>query len=218
MNPPRAILFDFDGVIADTENIHIAAWQRTLAALGWEMSDESCARAVEVDDRAFLAEVFAERAIDGGDVEGWVRRKQELTVALLADSPGVYPGVVELIRAARGRARLAVVSTTCRENIEVVLRTSGLAEAFGVIVGKQDVRAVKPEPECYRLALQRLDVPPGEAVALEDSATGLAAARAAGLRALAVGHRQPRGDWVGTSEFVADLRKTPAVLARLGLE
>ncbi|MBV8266223.1 MAG: HAD family phosphatase, partial [Planctomycetaceae bacterium] len=45
MNPPRAILFDFDGVIADTENIHIAAWQRTLAALGWEMSDESCARA-----------------------------------------------------------------------------------------------------------------------------------------------------------------------------
>ena len=70
--PTRAVLFVFDGVIADTENIHIAAWQRTLARLGWEVPDEICARAVEVDDRIFLTDLFAQRKIQEGDVDGWV--------------------------------------------------------------------------------------------------------------------------------------------------
>ncbi len=170
-----------------------------------------------MDDRDFLAEVFAERMIEGADVEGWTRRKQDLTVALLADSPRVYPGVVELVRAVCGRVRLAVVSTTWRENITTVLQASGLAEAFEVIVGKQDVRAVKPDPEGYRLALQLLAIAAGDAVALEDSATGLTAARAAGLRTLAVGHRLPLSDWVGTSDSIAHFRKTSAVLEKLAL-
>ena len=69
MKPPRALLFDFDGVMADTENIHVAAWQRTFADLGWEVPDEVCARAAEQDDREFLAAIFAEKKIEGGDVE-----------------------------------------------------------------------------------------------------------------------------------------------------
>ncbi len=123
--------------------------------------------------------MFAARKIDGGDVEGWVARKQALTVSLLADSPRLYPGVSALVRAVRGRARLAVVTTTWRDNVATVLRASGLADAFDLIVAKEDVRAVKPAPECYRRALRRLRVPAGDAVALEDSPSGLAAARGA---------------------------------------
>src|SRR5437588_11468562 len=108
----RALLLDFDGVMADTENIHIAAWQRTFAELGWEMADEVCARAAEEDDRLFLASIFAERKIEGGDLDGWVRKKQELTIALLLDSPRLYPGVTELVRAVHGRPRLAGVTGT----------------------------------------------------------------------------------------------------------
>ena len=63
--PPKAILFDFDGVIADTGNHHIAAWQRTLAVMGWQIADEVAARSAEIDDREFLAELFAERGING---------------------------------------------------------------------------------------------------------------------------------------------------------
>jgi beta-phosphoglucomutase len=215
--PPRALLLDFDGVIADTENIHVAAWQRTLAAMGWEVADEVCARAVEVDDRIFLAELFAARKIEGGDVDGWVARKQAMTVSLLADSPRLYPGVPALVRAVRGRARLAVVTTTWRDNVATVLRASGLDDAFELVVAKEDVREVKPDPECYRKALRRLRVPAGDAVALEDSPSGLAAARGAGVRAVAVGHRLPRGGWVGDSDFLPDLRKTSAVLAAMGI-
>jgi beta-phosphoglucomutase len=57
--PPKAILFDFDGVIADTENHHIAAWQRTLAVMGWQVADEVAARSAEIDDRDFLTQLFA---------------------------------------------------------------------------------------------------------------------------------------------------------------
>jgi beta-phosphoglucomutase len=217
LRPLRALLFDFDGVLADTENIHVAAWQRTFADLGWEEPDEVCARAAEEDDRSFLASIFAEREIVGGDVEGWLKRKQELTIAMLGDSPRLYPGVADLVRAVHGRLRLAVVSGTWRANVEAVLKSSGLADAFELIVGKEDVKAGKPDPQCYRLAVKRLKVTPTTTVALEDSPSGLAAARGAGLRVLAVGHRRPQGDWVGASEFVPSLAHPARVLELLGL-
>jgi beta-phosphoglucomutase len=215
--PPRAVLFDFDGVIADTENIHVASWERTFGLMGLDVPAGACARAAEIDDRAFLAEVFAGKKIQGGDLAGWVRRKQDLALALLADSPRIYPGVAPLVRRLRGRVRLAVVSTTWRENIETVLRATDLADAFDLVVAKQDVAAVKPAPECYRLALARLHLPAAGAVALEDSPTGLASARAAGLRCLAVGHRRPPGDWVGDAVYLPDLADTSGVLRAMGL-
>ncbi len=215
--PPRAVLFDFDGVLADTENIHVAAWQRTFADLGWMVPDEVCARAVEVDDRLFLSEIFAERKIEGGDVEGWVRRKQRLTVAMLADSPRIYPGAAELVRRLSGRVRLGIVSTTWRENLDVVLAASGLADAFEVLVSKEDVAAVKPDPEGYLVALKRMRLPAEAVVALEVSAAGLQAARGAGLRAIAVGHRRPMGEWVGPSHYVPDLTEASNLVALLDL-
>ncbi len=215
--PTHAVLFDFDGVIADTENVHVVAWQRTLGAMGWFEPDEVCARAVEVDDRAFLAEVFDRRKIDGGNVDGWVARKQELTLRLLADSPKVYPGVVELVDQLRGRVRLGVVSTTWRANVEGVLAASGLLGAFEWVIGKEDVKHPKPDPEGYRLAVDRLKLPASELIAIEDSPNGLASARGAGVRALAVGHRRPKGDWVGDAPFVADLADRTRGMECLGI-
>jgi beta-phosphoglucomutase len=216
--PTRAVLFDFDGVIADTENVHVAAWQRTFGALGWDETEDVCLRAMEIDDRQFLAEVFARREVDGGDVEGWVLRKQDLTLSLLADAPRIYPGVADLVARLRENVRLAVVSTTWRANVEAVLRSSGLLDAFPVIIAKEDVAAPKPDPEGYRLALARLELNAEDAVALEDSPTGLAAARAAGLRVVAVGHRRPQGDWSGDAAFLADLADPSSVLRALEIE
>jgi beta-phosphoglucomutase len=215
--PIRAVLFDFDGVIADTENVHVAAWQRTFGRMGWFEPDESCSRAAEVDDRAFVAEVFARRKIDGGNVEGWVARKQELTLRLLADSTKLNPGVAALVGSLDGRVRLGVVTTTWRENVESVLRASGLARAFEFVVAKEDVKATKPDPEGYLLALAKLGLPGQDVVALEDSAGGLEAARGAGLRAVAVGHRRPDGDWVGDAPYLPGFADLDRVLGELDL-
>jgi beta-phosphoglucomutase len=216
MPPPLAVLFDFDGVIADTENVHIAAWERTFLRMGWDVPPEICARAAEIDDREFLRDVFLQRGVTDGNVEGWTRRKQDLALALLGDAPRVYPGIASLVERLRGTARLAVVSTTWRANVETVLRSAGLADAFRLIVGKEDVVAVKPDPSAYLLALRKLGLGASQTVALEDSPTGLAAACGAGIPAVAVGHRRPAGEWCAGREYLPDLRDTDTALRALG--
>jgi HAD superfamily hydrolase (TIGR01509 family) len=214
---PGAVLFDFDGVIADTENVHVAAWERTFAAMGWTVSPETCVRAAEVDDRVFLAEVFARRKIVDGDIEGWVRRKQAVTVSILSGSPRLCQGAEVLVRRLRGKARLAVVSCTWRQNIETVLRTTGLESYFELAVVKEDVDRVKPDPAAYVTALERLGVEPMDAVALEDSATGMHSAHAAGVRCVVVGKGGEAPGWVGPAPYVPDLGDVDAVLRALAL-
>jgi HAD superfamily hydrolase (TIGR01509 family) len=219
---PRAILFDFDGVIADTENHHVAAWQRTLAALGWLVPDEVARRAAEIDDRIFLRDLFLEKGIAeaDADIDGWIRRKQTLIKDMLRDSPRLNAGVASFVARITDHCRCAVVSGTSRENIEAVLDASGLRGAFELIVAKEDVDidCIKPDPTPYRIALDRLQVPAEHAVALEDSPTGIASAQAAGLRVIALGYRRPEGDWVGDAEYLPSFDPISAALARLGFE
>ena len=215
--PLKAILFDFDGVIADTDNHHIAAWQRTLSTMGWQVVDEVAALATEIDDRQFLAELFAKHGFPPDKIDDWVRRKQVLTVKMLRDSPRLYPGVADLIRKLHGTVRLAVVSGTWRENVQAVLDSSGLAGSFETIVGKEDVTSTKPDPAPYLLALRRLRLSARSTVAIEDSPTGLASARAAGIPVIAVGHRHPFSDWVGDATYISGLEPVHGLLQHLGL-
>jgi beta-phosphoglucomutase len=97
-----------------------------------------------------------------------------------------------------------------------VLRASGLLDAFEFIVAKEDVTVPKPDPEGYRLALARLGLPGSDVVAIEDSPGGLAAARGAGVRTVAVGHRRPLREWAGDSAFVPDLADLAAAIAVIG--
>ena len=202
--PPHAVLFDFDGVIADTENHHVAAWQRTFGLMGWLIPDAVCAQAAEKNDHDFLARIFAEKKLEDGDVDGWVARKQEFTLAILADSPRIYPGVAALLERLKDKVALAVVTTTWRANVETVFQAARLDSIFSTIISKEDSRHLKPDPALYRLALERLNVNPAESVALEDSPSGLASAIGAGVTAIAVGHRRTQGPWVGSASYVSN--------------
>ncbi len=88
---PKVVLFDFDGVLADTENVHVAAWERVFGMMGLDVPADQCSVAAEVDDREFLREVFERKKVEEGDLAGWVRRKQELTVGMLREWPPLYP-------------------------------------------------------------------------------------------------------------------------------
>lgn len=213
---PTAVLLDFDGVIADAENHHVAAWQRVLMGLGWEVPDEVAARSAAIDDHRFAAELFASRGIDEADIDGWVDRKRALTLTMIRHSPPLFPGAVDLVRRLEGRARLAVVANTARAIVEALLAEAGLAERIDVIVAADEVDALAPAPDSRLLALGLLEIPPDRAVAVEGSPDGLSAALAAGTRRVAVGHRLPHGDWVGDAPFIPSLEPTSEVLAQLG--
>jgi beta-phosphoglucomutase len=216
---PTAVLFDFDGVIADTENVHIAAWQRTLLRMGWELTDEGAASSAELDDRTFLSQIFEARGIEGADLDGWLQLKTDLAESLLADAPRVYPGVKELVSALRAEGiRLGIVTTTLKHNVEIVLESQGMTDAFEFIIGKDDISTLKPAPDAYFLALIKLRLAAGKVVVIEDSPTGLEAARAAGIRCIAVGHRRPEGEWSAAHTFLERFLPTKEALSAIGVE
>lgn len=216
--PPTAVLFAFDGVLADLENHHAAAWQRTLTRLGWMIPDEEAIRAAEVDDHTFAAEVFTRRGIVQADLDGWVRRKRDLMRELVWHAPRLFPGADELIDGLAGRARLAIVADAPRDLVETLLDRSGLAERseWTLAADDGDGRSARLEPEAFRRALKLLKLTARRAVAVEGTAAGLKAARAAGVSQVAVGHRRPFGEWVGDAPYVSGFEPVGGVLAHLG--
>lgn len=191
----RAIIFDFDGVIVDTERFHFQALQRVLEEeqipLTW---DEYTQTYLAMDDKNCFRAILSrhKRAVTPPKIEELTERKAVFFFND-ADSVALFPGVTRFIHNAVQKHPLAIASGALREEIEFFLAKVGLREYFPVVVAAQDVEKGKPDPEAYVTALARLNrlgsgkpVSPGECLVIEDSRHGVAAARAAGMRCLAV--------------------------------
>lgn len=178
---PAALLFDFNGTLSDDEHIQCEIYREIFAEVGKPLAQ---------------AEYFAELAglSDPEIVRGWLGEERPELVAervsryqaRAADGSTVGSTAREAVRYAAKRAQLAVVSGAARVEIESVLTAAGLAQLVSVVVAADDVEAGKPDPEGYIRALELLDRRPDEAVAFEDSEAGVAAAKAAGLRCIAL--------------------------------
>ena len=209
--PLRAIVFDFDGVIADTEPLHLKAFRRVLADMGIRLdTDDYYQRYLGFDDAGVLEAIAAERGLqlDAGAVQRFVERKAQVLEALVENDTVLFAGVRECIARCAAHAPLAIASGALGHEIDLILRRAGMRDAFPVIVGAGDTPRSKPAPDPYALAVRRLaeTVPgltAGQCVAIEDSRWGLASARAAGLRTVAVAHTYA-ADSFGEADFVAD--------------
>jgi HAD superfamily hydrolase (TIGR01509 family) len=213
---PRAALFDLDGVLADVANVHVAAWERTCHRIGFDIPEAELDRAATADDRAFLTRLLEARGVAEPDLDGWVTHKRALTRAILADSPRTFIGAGPLLAALRERGvLLAVASCGRQDDARTVLAAAGWLPFFAAVLGREDAPAERPDPALHLAALDRLGVPPAAAVAMEATPIGLTAARLAGLRSVAVGHRGAPGPWCAGTPFVPHLRDTALVLDAL---
>jgi HAD superfamily hydrolase (TIGR01509 family) len=182
----RAVVFDMDGLLLDTELL----WQRAEAELFRRHGAQyTIADALAVMGTSFdvTARYFAERLGQPGE-RGAVL-VDELRVLMLEElrrEVEARPGAVELVERLRDRIPLALASNSSRPLVDAALRTAGLGDAFDEIVTSDDVEHPKPAPDLYLLACERLGVAPSQALALEDTAPGIAAAKAAGLTCIAV--------------------------------
>jgi beta-phosphoglucomutase len=191
---PRALVFDFDGVIADSEPLHLAAFQRTLAAEGITLTPEAYyARYLGFDDHDAIVEALREtgRPAAPDHVRALMAHKAEAFLALLRSEIRIFPGVREFVRAAAARVPLAIASGALRHEIELIVAHAGLADAFAALVSAEDVRAGKPSPEGFLRACDLLrgrvpDLVPAACLVVEDSRAGVEGARRAGMRCLAV--------------------------------
>ena len=199
---PNAIIFDFDGVIVDSEPLHYQAFVLTGKSIGFDFTWEHyTAQFIGFDDRDAFKHMLMQ-AIEGGatpqidDLDQAVaelcEKKQTAFEAIAAMQTHAVPGTLDLIDAAHAAGLpIAIASGATHADIDQMLRLLGRRDRFEVIVAADDVAHSKPDPTTYRLAFEKLaakhpgaGLDPGTTLAIEDTSAGLAAARGAGLMTL----------------------------------
>lgn len=214
----RALVFDVDGTLAETEDVHRRAFNAAFAAagLGWDWDRATYRRLLAVTGGKERIAAFAATLPPGARpgpeaIAALHRTKTRLYAETVArEGLALRPGVAALIEAARRAGlRLAVATTTSRANVEALARAvwgcaAGLV--FDVIAAGDEVEAKKPAPDVYRLALDRLGLPAGDCLTFEDSRNGLLAALGAGI-ACVVGWT----DWTEGEDFTGALWAGPSL-------
>lgn len=210
-----AVIFDFDGIIVDTEPLHYKAFQEILVPLGLGYSwEEYLARYIGFDDRDAFRESFLAggKALADSELHRLIGAKARAFQEIITAGVEPYPGVVTLIRAIAGNLPIGLCSGALTMDIEPILRQLGIASLFDVVVTADDVPVSKPDPASYRLALSRLqerfpglEISAGRALAIEDTPAGIASAEGAGLRVLAVTNSYPEEKLTGAFRVVDSL-------------
>jgi beta-phosphoglucomutase len=221
----RAVIFDFDGVIANSEPLHFRAYRDVLLDRGIVLTE-----AAYYENYLGYDDIGAFRAIAGdsgasfsdSDIADLVARKAVRLEALEKDASVLFPGAREAIMRTASQWPVAIASGALKAEILRVLEHEGLRSYFPVIVSAEDTPASKPDPAPYLLAVQLLEasVPglaPSACLAIEDSRWGLVSARNAGLRTIGITHTYPASELADAADVVIDHldRFTPALLADL---
>ena len=191
----RAVVFDFDGVLANTEDLHLAAFQDVFRTRGWSLArEEYFANYLGFDDRGLIRGFGTDNGLllSEADVETILSTKSRRYEDRIARGQVLFPTAQPAVARLAARFKLAIASGSLRGEILSILRLNRLMEAFPVVVGADDVARSKPAPDPYVAAVERLGVEAPAAVAIEDAPLGLLAARTAGLRTIGITTSYPR--------------------------
>jgi len=215
MTKLRAIIFDCDGTIADNEPLHLKMFQKVLRDEGILLTEKDYYDIyLGMDDLDCFRSVLAANGKTATPVriQDMINRKSVLYEAAIQKELRLFPGVVPLVRAAAGRFELAVASGALRHELELILGAAGIRNLFKTVIGAEDVESGKPDPEGFHKALAALNAtaprpdPPisrEQCLVIEDSFAGVDAAKAAGMRCLAVTNSYP-GEVLKKADRVVD--------------
>lgn len=190
--PPsiQAVVFDLDGTLVDSEPVHADAWLSVLAEHGLEFDHHWFGQWVGLSDKHLAESVMREYQLNI-PLETLRQQKQELYHQLALSTLRPFRGVKEgLMYFAENQTPVALATNSSRADVDQVFLATGLAEYLRAIVTADDVARLKPAPDVYLLAAERLSIAPQACVAVEDSPAGVAAARRAGMYVLGVATSQ----------------------------
>jgi HAD superfamily hydrolase (TIGR01509 family) len=210
----KAILWDNDGVLIDTEGLFFQATRNALGSAGVELSRE---RYVEWSLRQGRSsfDLLRDQGWTPAQIADVRLRRDRAYSGMLTNGLGMMDGILEVLTLLRAKFRMAIVTTSRREHFELMHQRSNLSQFFEFAVTREDYERSKPHPEPYLTALERLQLRAQECIAIEDSERGLAAANAAGLRCIVIPNSMTMGSAFGAAAMViSDATALPGALSR----
>ena len=182
----EAIIFDMDGVIVDSIRRHYEIWSKVLKEYDVELTYEQWRPFIGVDGETFIKKLCETRGLKL-DYDSIVQTKREKIGDLYDKGIILFDGARELLSELKaGGYKIGLASSEWRENVMRILKKFSIDEFFTVILGKEDIKRRKPAPDVYIKAAKMLEADPAKCIVLEDSLSGLTAAKAAGMRCIAV--------------------------------
>jgi HAD superfamily hydrolase (TIGR01509 family) len=183
----KGLLFDFDGLIIDTEMPGVNAWAEVFNKHGFPFTIENWKRTIGTGPTAYSPAVHLSQLTNGLLDSKQLDEQTLIRTRELIQSQPLLPGVLDFLNAAETAGLpMAVASSSNRVWVEGYLKDLNIRHFFQAVCTSDDVTKVKPEPELYRMAAEKINVLPSEAVAFEDSPNGIKAAKAAGIFCIAI--------------------------------
>ncbi len=207
----RAIIFDMDGVLVDSEPLHREAWRKLLPAMGVAFTDADLRRAVGMNDGDFLRDLFRERGMEQA-VEDVLAGKRGVYLDIVRRELQPHEGAEDALRELGKRYRLSLASSAFGKSVETILTKLDWWHFFEHVTAREEVNRYKPDPEIYLLAADKLGLEPRECAAVEDSLVGVQAATGAGIPTVAVTTTFSREELAGADIVIDALAElSPAV-------
>jgi len=188
----RAIIWDLDGVIADTAPYHMRAWQDTFQKMGIQFTEDDFRHSFGLRNDTILAGILG-KGVSRDEINSISTEKEETFRRMIGQNIRPLPGVIDLMRSlTEAGFPMALASSTPAENVRLVTERLGIKDYFQSTIAAEDVTKGKPHPQVFLLAAQELGVSPGNCAVIEDAVAGITAARRAGMHCLAVTTTHPR--------------------------
>jgi haloacid dehalogenase superfamily, subfamily IA, variant 3 with third motif having DD or ED len=201
----KGFVFDFDGLILDTEVPHFKAWQETFKHFGCSLSLEKWEQLIGTSWAAYDPADDLVEQTNGRAERGFIKKMARELSFVFIDQETLRPGVEAFLQAASERGlKLAVASSSDSDWVNPFLEKFALTHYFEAVYTGSDVKMVKPDPELYNLAVTHFGYPANEVIAFEDSLNGVKAAKAAGLYCIAVPNLVTRGMDLSIADRIVD--------------
>jgi beta-phosphoglucomutase family hydrolase len=202
-NRLEAVLWDMDGVIADTAQYHYRAWQGIIKEKGVTFKKEDFMQLFGQRHDTIIKFVLGDK-ISQVEADDVADRKQALYRKLVAKNVVPLPGAIELIKSLNeNKIKTAIATSAVPENVDVILRGLGIEDRFQAIAYGTEVAEGKPSPQIFQLAAKKLGVANGNCVVIEDAIAGVTAAKRAGMKCIAVTNSHP-GESLNKADLVVD--------------
>jgi beta-phosphoglucomutase len=214
-----AVIWDLDGTLVDTAELHFHAWLELTRQIKKPFSRDDFATTFGLRNPEIIHQLFGTEYTEREVVELGERKEELYRADARRHGVALLPGARELLEGLRSKGfKQAIGSSAPRANLELILRLTGAAQFFQAIVGAEETQRGKPDPQVFLVAAEKLTVPPAHCLVLEDAVAGIQAAKAGGMKSIAVRlgghHSETKLLQAGADRVVPSLRDIPVEMVQ----